>query len=249
MWNSEILKNLRKTIELDPTYFAKAKSDKNINRKPEVNQLLDEIEQKAKTRAKNAIAEAETSFSRAPKIRSNAEQAFRNLRGDSVLKSKTTYDRSKTKYKDAQNILELAKSKVASGEYIVLLEAKQIAEESLNIVNESYRLVNSAIDIATNEEERAIQEEKQCKKAKTDNIIETILYSPLLLIKAYIVGMIGLIIGAVIGGVIGLSLLAFVYRSNEYYLIEKIGGICAIIGFIIMAILSLICDVKGINEK
>ena len=59
----------------------------------------------------------------------------------------------------------------------------------------------------------------------------------------------GLIVGAVIGGVIGLSLLAFVYRSNEYYLIDKIGGICAIIGFITMAILSLLYDVKCINEK
>lgn len=146
MGKSEILENLRKTIELDPTYFVKAKTDKNLNKNLEVNHLLDEIEQTAKTRAKSAIAEAETSFRRAPKIISDAERFFQNLRENSVLRSRTTFEESKNKYKFAETRLEFAKSKVASGEYIALLEAKQIAEESQNVVNESYRLVNSAID-------------------------------------------------------------------------------------------------------
>ena len=248
MLKSEILENLRKTIELDPTYFVKAKSDKNLNTKPEVNHLLDEIEQKAKTRAKSAIAEAETSFSRAPKIRANAEQVFRSLRENSVLRSKTTYEESKTKYKYAQTRFEFAKLKVASGEYIALLEAKQIAEESQNVVNESYKIVNSAIDIATIEEKRAIKEEKYRKKEKTKNIITTIIFSPFILIKASLIGLIGYVIGGVIGAVIALIILViFSIDSDTINIILIAGG--AGIGFIIIALGSIMEDIENINKK
>lgn len=244
MGKTELLEKLRKTIEQDPTYFIKAKTDKSLNNiRPEVNQLLYEIEQKAKNRALSAIAEAETSFSRAPTIISNAERAFHNLRKNSVLRSKTTYEESKTKYKDAQNKLELAKRKVASGEYIALLEAKQIAEDSQNVVNESFRLVNSAIDIATNEEERAIKEEKHRKKEKTKNIIITIISSPLLILKAWLVGIIGLIIGAVIGFIIGVIL-----TSGWTETADNISGIFALIGFIIVGLGTLIDDIQKINK-
>lgn len=247
MGKSEIIENLRKIIELDPTYFAKVKTDKNLINIKEVNQLLDEIEQKARTRAKSAIVEAETSFSREPKIISNAEQVFQNLRDNSVLRSKPTYEESKTKYKYAETRLEFAKRKVASGEYIALLEAKQIAGESQDVVNESFRLVNSAIDIATNEEERAIKEDKRIKKENTKNIIKTIFLSPFLLIKAFFIGIIGFIIGWVIGSCIGLWFLHKPFES--YQIVRDTADLFSTIGYILVALISLIGDIQDINKK
>jgi len=125
------LSSLQKAILIKPLYFYLSQKEKNFNPfRHDIQNLLSSISTEALSRARDAIDKAEGALNEARDAVSEARRAL------SVSRDKATLD-SSTMYEKAAAKLKLAKDKVASGDYVAFLEAKQIAEESYTIANNS----------------------------------------------------------------------------------------------------------------
>ncbi len=172
MGKYEVLENLPKIIEQDPSYFAKAKTDKNLTKTEGVNELLDKIKQEAKTKAEIVINDVKNIFINTEEIKAHAEREFKKLRDSSVSKAKSSfrYENWKNEHKLAEKLLEDAIIKVESGKYEEIVNAKSVAEKSKTTLIESHKSLDLAVGIAIYEEKQTIDGETRENAAEVERL-------------------------------------------------------------------------------
>lgn len=131
---------LQKAIEDKPVYFYLAEKEKNFNdRRSTVQLALKNLSENAHGRVDTIIYNIEATSPEVENAISEAENALITSRDKSELKSIQLF-------KNSEQQLLLVKDKIASGDYISLLGAQPLAEETL-------RLLNEARDLARKEQE------------------------------------------------------------------------------------------------
>ena len=112
-----------------PLYFYLSQKERNLDpMRREVQSLLAEMSTEASRKAKDTISKSESALQKTQEAISRARKALNKARDEAVLKSSSIYDNAKSK-------LNLAKVKVASGDYVAFLEAKPIADESIDLAD------------------------------------------------------------------------------------------------------------------
>lgn len=120
--------SLRKAILNKPLYFYLVQKEKNFDPiRSEVQSLLEEISMEAFHTAEKAISKSESMLQKAQEDVYEAKVHWNKARqGDKKeIKSPSIYGHAESK-------LNLAKDKVASGDYMAFLEANPIIDESIN---------------------------------------------------------------------------------------------------------------------
>ena len=244
------LSSLQKAILAKPLYFYLPQKERNFDPlRSEVQKLLTRISTEAFRRAEDAISKSESTLKEvdesvskalkeAEEAVSKARQALKTSRDKAGLNSSTIYESAKRKHKlaydNAKSTLEPAKDKVASGDYVAFLEAKPIAEKSLDLAIRARDEVHSEAKRATDEahSEREHYERRRAEKVKNAWKMVPVAIGVLLLSP---------FIAAIGGCTINMFLAAFKLSSQTLdtvfagciyggLIIGFITGICLIIG-------------------
>lgn len=127
MSNQVVLQSLRKAIEIDRNYFIKAKIDEKLNTiRSQVNRLLEEIQQEAKTKAEHEISNAEPMVKR-------MENWFKNYSSNETARSK---------YASVCDMIQEAKRRFGRHSYFDYLDVLDIMDnvgKDLNLLHKSIR--------------------------------------------------------------------------------------------------------------
>lgn len=121
---------LEKVIHYNPDYFDIALADLSVfgSLQEAVQSLLHRLHSDAKTSAKKSIDNAKEKLWSAKEALNEAEKALKKARDKESLVSISSFDKALSRFK-------LAKEKFKTDEYIQLLEAKTVAEESSSLAN------------------------------------------------------------------------------------------------------------------
>ncbi len=126
-YNLLCLLALQKAIKAKPVYFYLAQKEKNFDhRRKHVELALKNLLDNACGRVESIDAKINCTMEEIDKAISEAKRRFR----DAELESGCIYE-------DAKSKLKLAKDKVASGDYLKILEAEKIANESHSLFEKS----------------------------------------------------------------------------------------------------------------
>ena len=178
------LVSLRKAALAKPRYWYLAHHERNFDPlRGEVERLLVEISTDARRRAQRAISDAETAIGEAREAVSEAEQALRASR------EKGTLDSSK-RCEEATATLELARSKVASADYMALLHAEPAARQAR-------AHAGHALSMAKKEREHYRRRKRENVRRAWGRVPGALYGYP------QVFGLIGLILGGVVGALIG----------------------------------------------
>jgi len=149
--NKACLSSLQQAILAKPLYWYLAQKERNFDPvRSEIERLLSNIYTEASRRSKDAIDKAEAALNKSREAVSEARGVLIVSRDKATLSSSTMCE-------NAEGRLEVAKSKVASGDYVAFLEAKPLADES-------YVIANNALNTAKGEREHYIK--RRAEKVK-----------------------------------------------------------------------------------
>ncbi len=149
MGNKEkCLSSLQKSISAKPLYWYLAKNEKYFDpTRKEVDALLSNIKSAAYIQAKDAVQKSENALKEVLEAVSRAKQALVVSKDEDQLKCNTICDDVKAK-------ISLAKDKIATSDYVALLEARKLAEEA-------YAFASIALDTADKEKQHYQQKRKE----------------------------------------------------------------------------------------
>lgn len=149
--------SLKKAISGNPLYWYLAHHEKNFD--PiiiDIEKFLEDLKIEASIKARNSFSVAQKILQEAWQFVAEADHFLIKSGEQAILKSRTECE-------DVEEMLQLAKNKIDSGDYVAFLDAALI-------VNEAYQGLNTAIITAKNEKEYYIT--RRSEKAKKD--IETL---------------------------------------------------------------------------
>jgi len=216
------LYSLQIAILAKPFYWCLVQKERNFE--PignEVKNILGEINDRASEKAKDSISKAAIALKKADEVVNIAKHELNNFGEKATLNSNSIYDNAKSK-------LFIAKNKVTSGVYPEILEAKLIADESIN-------LANKTIDEA--HKERIHYKKKRAKERREG--VEFLIKSPFYFICCTLAG---LIYGSIGGCTIGL----FFGNSSQLAMIGlRLGIILSFIFFVF----GVVCALNEIFRK